>query len=153
MDGKAVPERTASFLSEIVGEGLPAMDVQVIHHHVNRSRAGIAAHHRLQRLGKFGGGPVGGGQGEMPNRFRFHDAEDIGGAAAFVLVVRFCHPAGGSGNRRPEVGVQRDRLLVPADHRFGSGVGLFISRQNVFHLFDVLRIQFRHAPHFFPATA
>jgi hypothetical protein len=32
-------------------------------------------------------------------------------------------------------------------------VGLFIDRQNVFHLFDVLPVQFRHAPHFFPATA
>ena len=153
MDGKAVPDRPASFLSEIVGEGFPAMDVQVIHHHVNRSRPGIAAHHRLQRLGKFWRGAVGGRQGEMPTSFRLHGAEDIGGAASFVLVVPFRRPAGGSGNRRPDVGVQRDRLLVQADHRFRSGVGLFIGCQNVFHLLDVLRIQFRHAPHFFPATA
>ena len=153
MDREAVPDQAAPFLSEVVGEGLPAMDIQVIHHQVNLSRTGIATHDRLQRLGKFGGGAVGGGQGEMPTGFRLHGAEDIGGAAAFVLVVPFRRPAGGSGNRRPEVGVQRDRLLVQADHRFRSGVGLFIGCQHVFHLFDILRIQFRHAPHFFPATA
>ena len=79
------------------------MDVQVIHHHVNRSRPGIAAHHRSQRLGKFWRGAVGGGQGETPTRFRFHDTEDIGGAAAFIFVVPFCHPAGGSGNRESAV--------------------------------------------------
>jgi hypothetical protein len=49
--------------------------------------------------------------------------------------------------------VQRDRFLVQADHRFRRGVGLFIRGQHVFHLLEVLLIQFRHAPHFFPATA
>ncbi len=153
MDREAVPDRTASLFSEIIGEGFPAMDVQVIHHHMNRSRPGITAHHRFQRLSKFWRGAVGGGQGEMPTRFRFYDTEDIGGAASFVLVVPFCHSAGGSGNRRSNVRVQRDRLLVQADHRFSRRVGFFIGGQNVFHLFDVLRVQLRHAPHFFPATA
>jgi hypothetical protein len=49
--------------------------------------------------------------------------------------------------------VQRDRFLVQADHRFRRGVRLFIGCQHVFHLLQVLRIQLRHAPHFFPATA
>ncbi len=152
MDGKAVPEGAASFLSEIVGEGFPAMDVQVIHHHVNRSRPTIAAHHGLQRLSKFWRRAVG-GQGEMPTGFRLHGAEDMGGAAAFVLVVPLRRSARSSGNRQPNVGVQRDRFLIQADHRFDRGVGLFIGCQYVFPLFEVLRIQLRHAPHFFPATA
>jgi len=153
MDREAVPDRAAPFLSEIVGEGLPAMDIQVIHHQVDLSRTGIAAHDRLQRLGKFWRRAVGGGQGEMPTGFRLHGAEDIGGAASFVLVVPFRRPTGGSGNRRPDVGVQRDWLLVQADDWFSRSVRFFIGRQNVFHLLDVLLIQFRHAPHFFPATA
>src|SRR5579872_892992 len=62
MDGKAIPDGAASFLSEIVGEGFPAMDVQVIHHHVNCSRPTITAHHGLQRLGKFWRGAVGVGR-------------------------------------------------------------------------------------------
>src|SRR5208282_5871338 len=49
MDGAAVPYRAAPLLSEIVGAGLPPMDVEVIHHPVNRSRPGIAAPDRLQR--------------------------------------------------------------------------------------------------------
>ena len=66
MDREAIPDRAAHLLSEIVGEGLPAMDVQVIHHHVNRSRTAIAAHDRLQSLGKFWRRAIRGGQGEMP---------------------------------------------------------------------------------------
>jgi len=42
MDGEAVSHRAARLLSEIVGEGFPAMDVQVIHHEVNLARPGIA---------------------------------------------------------------------------------------------------------------
>ena len=76
------------FLSEIVGEGLPAMDIQIIHHHVNLSRPGIVAHDRLQRLGKFWRGAVGGGQGEMPTGFRLHGAENIGGARKVKKLVR-----------------------------------------------------------------
>src|ERR1019366_10201668 len=52
MDGEAVPDQAAPLLSEIVGEGLLAMEVHVIHHHMNCSRPGIAAHDRLQSLGK-----------------------------------------------------------------------------------------------------
>lgn len=81
MDGKAVPDRTASFLAVIAGERLPAMNVPVIHHQVNRTRLRIAVHDRLQRLGKFGRGAVRGGRGEVPPGLRFHGAEDIGGAA------------------------------------------------------------------------
>jgi hypothetical protein len=32
-------------------------------------------------------------------------------------------------------------------------VRLFVRLQNVFHLGDVLVVEFGHAPHFFPATA
>jgi len=59
-------------------------------------------------------------------------------------------PSGqGQQNRRPDVGVQRDRLLVQADDGFGRSVGLFISRPERLPSLDVLPIQFRHATTFF----
>ncbi|HEY5213096.1 MAG TPA: hypothetical protein VIJ38_08750 [Acidobacteriaceae bacterium] len=38
--------------------------------------------------------------------------------------------------------MQRDRLFVQADYRFGWTVGLLIYREYVFHLLDVLVIEF-----------
>jgi hypothetical protein len=43
MNGEVIPDSTAPLLSEIVGEGLPTVNVEIIHHHVNRSRREIAA--------------------------------------------------------------------------------------------------------------
>jgi hypothetical protein len=39
---EAFPESGAQFLPEKVGEGLPAMDVQIVHHEMDRSCPGIA---------------------------------------------------------------------------------------------------------------
>ena len=52
-----------------------------------------------------------------------------------------------------DVGMQRDWLLIQTHHRLFGIVGLFIRLQNIFHLGDVIIIEFGHAPHFFPATA
>ncbi|MBK7925920.1 MAG: hypothetical protein IPJ98_00065 [Bryobacterales bacterium] len=52
-----------------------------------------------------------------------------------------------------DVGMEGDRLLVQAHHRFLRIVGPFIYLQNVLHAGNVVFIQFGHAPHFFPATA
>jgi hypothetical protein len=49
--------------------------------------------------------------------------------------------------------VQADRLLVEADHRLLRIVRTLIHLQYVLHLGDVVFIEVRHAPHFFPATA
>jgi hypothetical protein len=48
--------------------------------------------------------------------------------------------------------MQRDRFLVQADDRLLWIVGLFVRLQNVFHLADVVFIEFGHTPHSFPAT-
>ena len=89
----------------------------------------------------------------MPARLRLYGAENIGRAAPLVLVIppRFPSRLGRRGGAH--VGVQRDWLLIQTHHRFLGIVGLFIRLQNVFHLGDVLVIEFGHAPHFFPATA
>jgi len=72
---------------------------------------------------------------------------------ALVFAIPFGDLARCRSLRRSYVGVERDRLFVQTNHRLGGIVGLFIHRQNVFHLPDVLFVQFGHAPLFFPATA
>jgi hypothetical protein len=44
-------------------------------------------------------------------------------------------------------------FLVQADYRLRMGISLLINTEYVFHFLDVLVIEFRDAPHFFPATA
>ena len=51
------------------------------------------------------------------------------------------------------LGMERDRLLIQTDDGLGLIVGLLIHLQNVFHFADVLGVELRNAPHFFPATA
>ncbi len=114
MDRQAVPELSSFFFSEVVGERLGDVDVQVIHHQMNRSGFGVAANDRLQRFGELRRFPIGRCQGEMLSGQRLDGAEQIGGSASFVFVVR---PADLSRRQRPGrsyVGMQRDRLLVKA---------------------------------------
>jgi hypothetical protein len=89
----------------------------------------------------------------MPTRLRLYGTENIGRTAPLVLVIlpRFPSRLGRRGGAH--VGVQRDWLLIQTHHRFLGIVRFFISLQHIFHLGDVLVIQFGHTPHFFPATA
>ena len=89
----------------------------------------------------------------MPTRLRLYGTENIGRTTPLVLVIppRFPPRLGRRGGAH--VGVQRDRLLIQTHHRLLGIVGFFIRLQHVFHLVDVLVIEFGYAPHFFPATA
>src|SRR5208337_1975392 len=91
--------------------------------------------------------------GKVPPRLGLNAAESVGRAAALILAVPQCHPARPHGTRRANVGMQHYRLFIHAHHRFLLHEWPFIESQNVFHARDVLRIQLRDAPHFFPATA
>jgi hypothetical protein len=92
-------------------------------------------------------------EGEVVTSFRLYSAENISRTPAFVFVVAPCFASWHGGRGRADVGVQRDRFLVQAHHRFGWILWTLIRFQHVFHLGDVLIIEFAHAPHFFPATA
>ncbi len=89
----------------------------------------------------------------MPTRLRLYDAENIGCATSLVLVIPPCFPSRFGRGTGAHIGMQRDRLLIQADHRFGGIVRLFVRLQHVFHFGDVFVIEFGDAPHFFPATA
>src|SRR6476661_632567 len=98
-------------------------------------------------------GTVWRGGGEVSSCFGFYCAKDVGRTITFVFVVAPCFASRRGCASGPDVGVQRDWLLIQADYGLFRIVGPFISLQNVLHAGEVGVIQFRHAPHFFPATA
>src|SRR3982751_1577598 len=93
------------------------------------------------------------GKSEMSTRFGFHGAEHIRRSTTLILIVPSCLPPRRGRRSRTDIGVQRDGLLIQTYHRLLEMVRLLIGFQNLFHLGEVLLVEFRHAPHFFPATA
>jgi len=80
----------------------------------------------------------------MPARLRLYRTENIGRTAPFVLIISPRFPSWLGRRRGAYVGVQRDWLLIHTHHRFLGIVGLFIGLKHVFHLGDVLIIEFGH---------
>ena len=144
MDGEAIPDFCGHFRAEEIRQGLPAMDVEVVHYQVDGFRFRVLHGQLADHLGELESRAIRGGKGEMPAGFRFYGAENIGGTAALVLIVppRFASRLGWGGG--PNIGVQRDRLLIQAHHRFGGSARFFVRLQHVFHFGDVLVIEFRH---------
>src|SRR5216684_7925519 len=106
-----------------------------------------------QVVGKLGRGTMGRHFGEVLPRFRFDPAEHVGRATALVFAISSSHSSRSHCLRRTNFLMQHDRLLIHTNHRFPLTQRLFVDGQDVLHAPDVLLIQFRHAPHFFPATA
>ena len=153
VNGEAVPDFRGHFGAEDIAQGLAAMDVQVIHHQVNGFGVRVFQRQGDRNPGKFKAGTIGRGEGEMTSCFWFYGTENIGRAASFVFVVPSGFPTWHGRRSRSNIGVQRNRLFVQADHRLLCIVRTFIHLQDVLHLGDVVFIEIRHAPHFFPATA
>jgi len=84
MDREPPPEASAALASKVVGQGLLAVNVEIVEHQMDRSYAWIAGDHRLNHVGELRPGPIGGGTREMPSHQRLDDADDVGGAAALV---------------------------------------------------------------------
>ena len=57
-----------------------AVQVQIVHHEMNRPRVGISTGDPLQGRDETGRGPVRGGVREMSAGLRLDDAVDVGGA-------------------------------------------------------------------------
>ena len=91
VDRKATPHVRADLLAKCVGQGLAAMNVEIVHHQV----------------GKLKGGAVRRGESKVAVRRGLHSHEYIRGSSPLVR------------------------------------------GQNIFHIGDVLIIQFRYAPHLF----
>ena len=104
-------------------------------------------------LGELEAGAIRRGEGEVTASLRLYGAENIGRAAALVFVVLSCLASRLGRRGWPHIGMQRDRLLIQTDYRLLRIIRPLVDFQNVFHLGDVVVIEFGHAPHFFPATA
>ena len=116
MDGEPVPDLAAHLGPVEIREWLAAMDVQVVQNQVNsvgiRILDGQMEGHSSERKRRT----VGRGEGEVPSRSGFYRAEDIGRAVALVFAVAPCFASRRGRGRRPDIGVQRDRLLIQANH-------------------------------------
>jgi hypothetical protein len=93
------------------------------------------------------------GKVKLPACFRFYGTEHVSRPTAFVFVVPFSDLAGADWKRWTQIAMQRDWLLIQANHGRNGIVRFLIDRQHVFHLAQVLGVQIGDAPHFFPATA
>ena len=129
------------------------MDIQVVHHQMNGLGFRILNGQLECHLGEFKPRTVRRGKGEVPTCFGLYCAEDIGRAAALILVITPSFTPRHGRRGRADVGVQGDWFLIQAHDRLLGIVGLFIRLQNILHLGDVVFIEFGHAPHSFPATA
>jgi hypothetical protein len=153
MNGEPLPELIAHLLAVEVRQRFSSVDIEVVEYEVD-GRCFRVVHRQLaDHLGELGPRTARGGKGKMLARFRLDRTEDIRCAAPFIFVVTPCFAARCNWRRLPHIGVQRDWLFVQSDYRFRRIVGLFIGLQDILHVADVVFIQFRHAPHFFPATA
>src|SRR5439155_15068573 len=86
-------------------------------------------------------------------RERLQDAEDVRGAAPYVLVVLPSFFPGTHRQARPGCVVENHRPLVEDDNRLSRSKRACIQSEHVFHPTDELIVDPRHAPHFFSATA
>src|SRR3989475_11704148 len=111
---------------------------------------GILFDNMPDHASELGAGTIRCRRGEVPPGLWLHDAKYVRRAAPLVLIVLFGWLPRLGWDRRAHIGVQHDRLFVQANDRLGGIVRLFIDGQHILHLPDVLFIQFRDAPHFFP---
>jgi hypothetical protein len=85
--GEAVPDFLTELVTEQVSEGLAAMDVQIVHNQVNRSDAPVLQCDLESDFGELKCRSVWSGKRKMASSLRLYSAEDVGGAAALVLII------------------------------------------------------------------
>src|ERR1035437_6438949 len=98
------------------------MDIQVVQYQMDRLCLRICHRHSDRDTSELEARAIRRRESEMAARLRLYGTENIGGPAALIFVIpsRFS-----SWNRRrggPQIGVQRDRLLIDADYRVFWGV-------------------------------
>src|SRR6267154_1887620 len=152
-DALPIPKVSALLLAVAVDERVASVTIEIIHDQVNGLSEGILFDDMPHHASERGARTIRCRRGEVPPGLWLNDTKYVRRAAPFVLIVLLGWAARLGRDRRAHIGVQRYRLFVQANDRLGAIVGLFIDGQHVLHLPDVLLVQFRDAPHFFPATA
>jgi hypothetical protein len=153
MNAEPIPEPVTYLLTVKVGQRFSPVNVEVVEDQVDGRRFRVMVRQPADHLCKLGPRTVRRGKRKMLARFRLDRAEDIRCATPLLFVVIPCFVARRNRRRRPHMSMQSDRLFVQTNDWFRRMVRLFIGLQNILHVADVVLIQFRHAPHFFPATA
>src|SRR5271157_2037771 len=150
---KPIPQPAPGLLAKAFHHRLAGMRTQIVQHQMNGVRLRVADRNFQQVVGELGRRPMGRHLGEVLPRFRFDSAEHVGGAATQVFAIAPRDSSRLHGQRRTNLLVEHHRFLVHTNHRFPLTQRLFVHGQDVLHAPDIFLIQFRHAPHFFPATA
>ena len=153
MELQPVPKVSTLLLPKTRSEGLALVRAQIVHYQVDAARKWVSTNNLFDRLSELGSGAVGRHTDEVAPALGFDGTEYVGCPAALVLVIALGDFARGGCYDWPNIGVQSDGFFIQTKHWFGRFVRLFINAQNVFHLADVVGVEFRDAPHFFPATA
>ena len=89
----------------------------------------------------------------MPACARFHGAEYVGSAFAFVLTVPLGDDTRTNRLWWTDFAMERNRFLIKTHYRFLRIMGLLVQFQHVFHARQIRGVDLRQTPHFFPATA
>src|ERR1019366_5186419 len=111
---------------------LSAMNVQVVHHQMDGLGLRVLKSQLESYLGEFNRCTIWCGECEVPARLRLYRTENIGCTTALVFVIPSRFPSRCCGRGWPDVGMQRDRLLIQAHHRLLWIAGFFIRLQYIF---------------------
>src|SRR5450631_2954798 len=153
MDDEAAPEPAPLGLTVGIDQRLEAMGVEVVEDDVDSLRFQVSVADPLHRGGETTGLAIRRRVGEVAACLGRDDAEDVGGAAPDVFVVALGDAAWG---HRSAVALGRMQLhgsFIEGHHGLLLRRWLLHQVQHVLHPLDVLAVQLRDAPHFFPATA
>ena len=93
------PQLAALPAAEVIGEGFFAVDIQIVHNHVDRASSWVGGDNSFDRFCKLGRGSIRGGAGEVPSCLWFDHGEDIGRAATPILAVALGNVTWPSGAR------------------------------------------------------
>src|SRR6266567_4289666 len=150
---KPIPQPASGLLAKAFHHRLAGVRTQIVQHHMDGIRLRVTDRDLQQVVGKLRRGAVGRHLGEVASGFGLHPTKHIGSTATFVFAVAPRDSSRTHGLGRTNLLVEHHRFLVHTNHRFPLTQRLFVHRQDVLHAPDIFLIQFRHAPHFFPATA
>src|SRR5258708_4175622 len=150
---EAVRYLAAKFRGVEIGQGLALMDVQIVQDQMDGLRCRVLQGQLEGYLRELQGRTIRRREGEMAACFGFYCAENISRPATLVLVVPSRFPSWRRRRAGTDIGMGGDGLLIPAPQGLWGIEGFLILLQTLLHFFDVVFIEFAHAPHFFPATA
>ena len=153
MQSEAAPDAISVLPAEGPDQGRAGVGAQIVQHEVEGAGAGVAGGQVAQQTGELPARAVGSGPVKVPSAPGLDHAENVGGAAAAILIV----PAGAATRlrwpRRNRVITQPHRLFVQTKYGFVGVERALVPLENVVHPAPVLLVQDGHAPDFFPATA